>query len=122
MKQKYSGSRTSCAPSAAASAIRRSASARLRSRSGVLTICSAATRKALSGDPPDAAVGEAVDDAADEDEETCVSLMSVSKNSRQGRGANRWRRKRRSRLAGDRGAARRSSDQTQDRAQCASTV
>ena len=34
-------------------------------------------------------MGEAVDDAADEDEETCVSLMSVSKNSRQGGGANR---------------------------------
>src|ERR1700734_1453353 len=112
MKQKYSGSRTSCAPSAAASAIRRSASARLRSRSGVLTICNAATRKALSEGPLDAAVGEAGDEAGDEDEETCVSLMSVSKNSRQGGGANRCRRIRRSRLAWARGAALRCSDQT----------
>src|SRR6266702_7896235 len=97
MKQKYSGSRTSCAPSAAASAINRSASARLRSRSGVLTICSAATRKTLAEGP--------LDDADDDNEETCVSLMSVSRNSRQGGGANRLRRVRRSRLAGAGGAA-----------------
>jgi hypothetical protein len=76
----------------------------------VLTICNAATRNAFPREPLDAAV----DGAVDEDEETCVSLMSVSKNSREGGGANRVRGIRRSRLAGAAGAALRPSDRLMD--------